>query len=145
MIGDESTLVIDGITTNASMTPNDLLARAVMISLFSWRRAQDGDVGNGDKKYGWWGDNYADVVNDKIGSRLWLLARSKLTLETLSRAREYAIEALQWLLDDGVASDVSVTAERNGNERLDLWIVITRGDGSKLDLRFSDLWSNLNV
>lgn len=37
---------------------NDGLSRAVVISLFTWRRADTGDVYDGSNKYGWWGDTY---------------------------------------------------------------------------------------
>jgi phage gp46-like protein len=48
---------------------------------------------------------------DKIGSRLWLLARAKATTDTARRAEEYAREALGWLVDDKVATKVEATAE----------------------------------
>ena len=149
MLGQNAQMVMNGQLVNADMTPADPLARAVAISLFTWRRGKDGDTKPGEARYGWWGDGFsrdnATPSNARIGSRLWLLAREKLTQETLARAKDYAKEALQWLVTDGVASAVSVTAERNGLDRLDLWIVITRDNGSKLDLRFSDMWSRLNV
>lgn len=145
MLGQNAQMILNGQMFNVDMTPLDPLARAVIISLFTWRRAGVGDTRPGEAKYGWWGDSYASVINDKIGSRLWLLARAKITKETLARARDYAREALQWMIDDGVASDITVTVERNAIDRIDLWIVITRDNGAKLDLRFSDLWSQLNV
>ena len=37
---------------------NDGLSRAVVISLFTWRLADTGDVYDGSNKYGWWGDTY---------------------------------------------------------------------------------------
>lgn len=87
------------------------LETAVIISLFSDRRAQPDDVVDGEDRGGWWGDTLADVQGDRIGSRLWLLRREKQTNETLTRAREYCEEALRWLLEDGVASVVTVDAE----------------------------------
>lgn len=145
MIGQAAQILVDGQLVDLGMMPSDPLVRAVMISLFTWRRGQKGDTAPGETRWGWWGDSYADVPESRIGSRLWLLAREKITPEVVRRARDYAVEALQWLIDDGVASDVTVKSERAGLDRVDLWIVITRADGAKLDLRFADLWSNLNV
>ncbi|WP_200894101.1 phage GP46 family protein [Xanthomonas sp. MUS 060] len=51
------------------------LVRAVLISLFTWRRANADDTLPDPRGFrmGWWGDTYPVVANDRIGSRLWLL------------------------------------------------------------------------
>ncbi len=71
------------------------LRRAVEISLFTWRRANASDQLEDDERYGWWGDSFPLVANDRIGSRLWLLRRRKLTTETIGAAVTYAQEALR--------------------------------------------------
>ncbi|MDU1063265.1 MAG: phage GP46 family protein [Leclercia adecarboxylata] len=118
------------------------LPRAVIISLFSWRRANADD--NADQTMGWWGDTFPTVTGDRIGSRLWLLGREKITNNTLNRARDYATEALQWMVDDGVAARFDVTSERLGIEAARLNITIYQRDGTRWDLRFDDYWSILN-
>lgn len=140
-------ITIDGKPINLGMHPDQSLVRAVIISLFTWRRANPDDPLPGIDRFGWWGDNFADASNDRIGSRLWLLSREKMTQTTVTRAQEYAEEALQWLVDDGVAARVVVEAERQGTDRIALACRIYRNlaDGLPLDLRFSDLWSFLNV
>ena len=72
-------------------------------------------------------------------------ARAKLTAQTVILAREYAEEALAWLVDDKVASRVEVEAERIGLTTLGLASRITKPDGRSLDVRFSDVWGFLNV
>ncbi|EPC3749414.1 phage GP46 family protein [Escherichia coli] len=47
-------LTVNGKRTCAS-APMDPLTRAVVISLFTWRRAEPDD--NADVPMGWWGDN----------------------------------------------------------------------------------------
>ena len=90
---------------------------------------------------GWWGDSFAPVEGDRIGSRLWLLARAKLLADTPAKAKEYAQEALQWLLDDGVAAKVDVQAERQGLETLAMRVVIYKtGASVPLDIRFTNVW-----
>jgi phage gp46-like protein len=84
---------------------------AVMASLFSDRRASadyvDPDPNGIPDLRGWWGDSYEASL---LGSRLWQLNRSKITDATtvLNKARDYCQEALQWLVDDGIAASVSV-------------------------------------
>ena len=130
----------------ADLGGDDDLTTAVIISLFTWRRARPDDVLPdfiGDRK-GWFGDKLADVDGDQIGSRLWLLAREKITTETIARAREYCVEALQWLVVDKVASRVDVEIERNGMDRIDIVVTVYRLDGTARDLRFADAWEGLN-
>lgn len=92
-----------------SSTGSDDLKSAVLVSLFTWRVAQADYVGpNGDTDpRGWWGDTYEP---SPIGSRLWMLLRGKKSGNTdlLKQAKGYCLEALQWLLDDGIASAINV-------------------------------------
>lgn len=143
MLNDNLNLSINGVLTAASDVTDDLL-RSVIISLFTWRRANKDDITEG-QKMGWWGDAFAPAQNDKIGSRLWLLARSKLTNDTANRAREYAQEALQWMIDDGVVLRIDVVADRYSATGLEMSLMIYRNDGSVLPVRFDNLWGALNV
>ena len=101
------------------------LVRSVVISLFTWRRARPDDQLPGADRMGWWGDSLPQVVGDLTGSRLWLLTRAKLLKDTPAKAREYAEEALAWMLEDGVATAVDVTAERQEPATLAMRVVIT--------------------
>ena len=116
------------------------LETAVLMSLFLDRRANADDEipDGGEDPRGWWGDAFATVEGDRIGSRLWLLRRSKLTDETLTRAREYAIEALEWLKEDGVANAVRVETEIRGIEQLAIGVEIDRQQGGTQ--RFAFAW-----
>lgn len=124
------------------------LQTAVLISLFTDRRARQDDVlpdPNNNDRRGWWGDLAApDVDGDKIGSRLWLLEREKTTRNVLERAKQYAKEALQWMLDDGVAVRVDVDVERQGspgNDVLAIRCKIYKVDGQKETFEYSYQWN----
>ena len=92
---------------------NDKLARAVIISLFTWRRADADDQYDGPK-YGWWGDTFADPASDRIGSKLYQLLRRPITGDLMPQAQEMIEEALQWMIEDGLASAISASVERYG-------------------------------
>lgn len=144
MITDQPlTVVIDGQSVPLGLDSAEPLVRAVIISLFTWRRANPDDELPGDMKMGWWGDSFPTVPNDRIGSRLWLLARAKIIPETLLRAREYAEEALRWLVEDGVASRIEVEVERQGLTTVVLACRIYKTGGRPVDVRFTDAWSFL--
>lgn len=116
------------------------LIRAVVISLFTWRRAATDDPVDDDERFGWWGDSYPTIADDRIGSRLWLLRRVKLTVDTQRDAEFYAREALQWMLDDGQVLEVDVITERADSYRLNLQVILTVLTGARLKINSSQLW-----
>lgn len=115
----ETDVVRDAYGARWRMT--DGLETAVILSLFCDRRADEADElpdPDGDRR-GWWADG-------ELGSRLWLLERSKVTTETVAAARDYAREALDWLLDEGIAASVDVVASVPRRGWIGLEITITR-------------------
>ena len=120
------------------------LHRAVLISLFTRRRADQDDELPGSLPHGWWADGIGTPANDRIGSRLWLLVREKITPQLLPRIEGYAHEALQWLVDDGVADSVAVRAERIGVNEVGLTVTTVR-DGRRTDMRFGQHWEAMSV
>lgn len=118
----------DIVLKDGDLLPDTGLVSAVFLSLFSDARAPDGH----SEVRGWWPDDR----RDRFGSHLWLMGREKLTNETALKAQSYAQEALQWLIDDGIASAVRVTADIVKPVTLSLHIQITRGDAS----RYAHLW-----
>jgi len=120
------------------VTGNDL-ASAALISLFTDRIANSDDVipdGTDDPR-GWWGD----LGEDKpIGSRLWLLSRAKQTQETLNNAVDYAKEALEWFVDDGVAARIDVFAQWVRTSFLGLQVILYNQDGTAI-ASFSYAWA----
>lgn len=140
IINQAAVIVINGVETPL-LSVTDKLSRAVIISLFTWRRAAADDVLPGSSPMGWWGDTWPTVANDRIGSRLWLLTREKITPQTLERVRGYVKESLDWMLADGVATDIRYIVERLGLDAISLTTQILRKDGSMVAMRFDDLWS----
>lgn len=112
-------------------TPDADLRTALIISLFTDRRAGADDLlpdGGGDRR-GWWADLFPADEGDLIGSRLWLLARGKRRAEDVRLAQDYALEAIQWLVDAGVAGSVEVEATATGDTGIALTVIVTRPDG----------------
>lgn len=116
------------------------LKRALIISLFSWRKAHDDDEVDGSR-YGYWGDSYPPVPGALVGSRLWLLKRSKLvTTETLLQAEEIIREATQWFIDDGIAQRIDVQLERSGIGTIKGVVTLFLKEGGTLSVPFDDIW-----
>lgn len=115
---------------------DDSLARAVVISLFSWHRAEEGDSYDGSTKYGWWGDSFNDY---KTGSKLWQYIRRSLTADTMLAIKETCEEALRWLIDDNIAESVDVTTERTDVNQLNITVDITLKDLSSIQYKFEEV------
>ncbi len=118
---------------------------AVILSLFTDRTAAADDVlpDNSADRRGWWGDLPLEGgTQDQIGSRLWLLDRAKATTKTAARAVRYALEALQWMKDDGVVGSIKITAEYLTREELLLTVILTREiAGQPVDHRYDYVWN----
>lgn len=114
-----------------SLLLDDTLTNAIIISLFTDLRV--------DNERGWWGDSYQDGT--PMGSKLWMLSRAKQLPEILDDAQLYANQALQWLVDDGVAKSVQVIASNPQMSVLLLEILVVLPDGSTEQRTFRANWS----
>jgi phage gp46-like protein len=97
------------------LAANHALDTAILLSLFTWRRAEKYDVlPAGTDPKGWWGDD-TDLQDSEgpLGSRLWLLIRAPLNANTIQLAETYAYEALQPLIDQGAVATFVCTATIN--------------------------------
>ena len=74
-----------------------------------------------------------------------MLESAKLLPETVNQVREYCAEALDWMVRDGVAKAVNVTAQIVRNYPLGIiatQIDILKPDGATTRYKFDQLWSN---
>lgn len=106
------------------------LQNAVVISLFTDARCEQDELPQGETdRRGYYGD-FELPQGESLGSKLWTLKREKVIPKTINRARDYATQALQWLVDDGHLQSVKVTAERGGLQQINLLIQCQLQDGS---------------
>ena len=102
------------------------LESSVMMSLFTDRIASSDfkpTDGTNDRR-GVWFDSY---LQQPLGSRLWQLYRSKITSDTgpLLQARGFCLEALQFLIDDGVAATVNVSTSWINKNSMAIQVTVT--------------------
>lgn len=132
---------------NGDLKVEQGLETAVIISVFSDQRVTNEELPPGiEFKRGWWADLFPEVEGDRIGSKQWILNRSTNTLETVAQLENLVRESLQWMLDDGVASAIEVSAaiDENNPELKTLAIEITRPSGGETD-RFGIIWDEQNI
>jgi len=113
------------------------LQTAMLLSLFTDRQAESSDETTDGDRRGWW----ADDPNHLLGSRLWLLGREKGPLNIAQRAKDYAAEALQWLIDDGVVAAFEIEPVWVTPNQLDLDVVALKRSGAAVASRFTEVWT----
>lgn len=134
------------LVNNGGLETDDGLETAIILSLFTDARATEEELLAAglplDDAHGFWGDTYPEVEGDRIGSKLWLLARAKRTDATLQQAKSYTEDALAWLTQDGIARTVTVTTEWYGTSDVVAVGVLIERDGS--EARWFRLWNAIS-
>lgn len=106
------------------------LESAVLISLFTDQLADPSDLMPDAQRAdprGWWADTYE--APDQIGSKLWQVFFRQTTPDTLNWVRDQVAKALQWMIDDGVASAIDVQAQFQGKGGIAFQARITEPTG----------------
>lgn len=140
-IWDQATASGDWLMSGTQVATGGDLATSILISVLSDRLAEvDDEIPDltSDAR-GWWGDIDEDY---RVGSRIWLLTRSKQSPAVLLRAKDYLFEALQWLIDDGVVMKFDIVTEFFENQ-LRAGVTAYRRDGSTIAQNFSWVWNTL--
>lgn len=125
-VGDALDLVLE----DGDLRVENGLRTACYVSLFTdGLAAADDELPDTDgSRRGWWGSTV--VAGDRppsLGSKLWLLERSKLTQQTLLAAEAHASDALSWLVEARIAERVEVSASRTAEGALLLEVRLVRG------------------
>ncbi len=124
---------------NGTMKDDPGLETSVNISLFSDKRVTDNELPAGiTDKRGWWGDMFPSKDGDQIGSKFWTLGRAKTVITTLAQIENFALDALNWMIEDGVAASITALAAFDSRSSSITRIVITRPDGE--ESRFDLFW-----
>ena len=130
-------------TEGATLQRDEGLETAVLVSVFSDTRADNADPlpDQGDEPRGWWG---SELLGIPLGSKLWLLSRSKLTSQTMEQARQYIADSLAWMVQDGMVDQVEVAAGRAQGDvnRAEFKVNLIRTKGLQVSFRFFYNWKN---
>ena len=141
ILWDNNNALGDWGLANGDLLTGQDLETACLTSLFSDKLATPDFTptdGTTDRR-GWW----ADLYDPPLGSNIWQLERAKKTRDTLGSARRYALDALQWLIDDGVARQVFVNTSWLAANMLGIAVAIIRPSGSQTRFMFGWAWVDL--
>jgi phage gp46-like protein len=132
----------DWVVQDGDVLSGNDLASAVMISLFTDRRAPDDFVptdGTNDRR-GVWFDGLEETP---LGSLLWTLERAKISngQVLLQRAADFGTQALQWMLDKGVAAQLNVQTYMIAATTLGIRVELIKPDSTAHNFQFSWAWN----
>lgn len=131
----------DVVLQGMDLARDDGLETAIVISLFTDRRCSADQLpDNETDQRGFWGDAFAMLAGDQTGSLLWLLAREKTINAVLARAKDYAADALKWLLEDKVAAALEIETEYVRRGVLAIAVRVIKPSGDALPFRYEYAW-----
>lgn len=139
---------------DGTLDDSKALATAVIVALGTNSLADESDVlpdPDSSDRQGWWGDLDADLIWDgwPIGSKLWLLSRTKITPpnaligSTLAKVDSYIRDAIQPFVDRRICTSFDVWVTRVSEQRIDALIRIYRGPQREIELNYQILWQEM--
>lgn len=114
------------------------LDTAILMSIFEELRATPGEQPVSELRRGWLGN---EGTGFEQGSKLWEFEQERITGSMLAELGVVIRNALQWLLDDGIAKSITVETPTLENGRVGVRINFGR-DESTVDRRYYQLWDN---
>jgi phage gp46-like protein len=114
---------------------------ALQMSVFCERRADGSEVLPSFQRRGWWGNTISNRVNFEIGSKIWILAQSRLTQDVINKIAIYAKEATDWLVEDGYLEKIDIDVTQRGDTAVRINFKLFRSN-SEVESLFFDLWNN---
>lgn len=131
------------IDSDGDLVKEDGFDTNLIMSMFCERRASGDEVPVVQYRRGWWG-NTVNLDGHEDGSKLWLLDQVRLTTGTVNLSSQYCQEGLQWLIDDGILKDISVSSSPTytGNSPgIALTITLTQLN-NQVDNKYYSIWMN---
>ena len=128
----------DLVIENGDLKADNGLETSALISLFSDKRVTFEELPPGENNQkGWWADLISEPIGDQIGSRLWTLERiGKIDQSTVIDMEAMLTEAFEWMIDDGIAARVVVSAEIKGQNEITGKVDIFRPNGNNIPFKF---------
>lgn len=122
----------DGLVT---LTPG--LDTAAYLSLFGGNWKDDGSQNN---RQTWWGNIGEQDPSQRYRSETqYLLGTIPAITRNLRRIEDAATRDLQWLLDESIASSLTVSASLIGLNRVKIEVII-RAEGDESQFNYTENW-----
>jgi len=111
---------------------------AIPVSYFTDARAPAVQVPESKDRRGWVGNILSADIERELGGLLWILDQTRITGDTFNIAKAFAEASLNWLIEDGLARDITATVVQDGFRTIKIFTNITTVDN--IVLRYVTLW-----
>ena len=89
------------------------------------------------------GEN-TEETGRKAGYHLWLIDQSRLTQETINEAVDHTNNALEWMIEDEIASSINTVGDIIPGRGITVKVTITMKDGTIIE-KYINIWLNTGV
>jgi phage gp46-like protein len=118
-----------------TLTPG--LDTSAYLSLFGGNWKDDGSQNN---RQTWWGNlDETELAKRYRSETQYLLGTIPATSRNLRRIEDAATRDLQWLLDESIASSLTVSASLIGLNRVKIGVII-RAEGDESQFNYTENW-----
>ena len=129
-----------GFASNGDFDMVEGFDTSLQVSIFAERRAAESEVPDAIRRRGWIGNALSDIPDFEIGSKIWLYEQARLTNDTLNGVLDAARTATQWLIEDGLATDIDATIAGNSPDGSISLKMTIFADSSQVEERYFTLW-----
>lgn len=105
---------------------------ACLVSLFTNQRLNESEISNPIARSGWVGNIRTAGEPRELGSKCWILENQKLTTYLLTKRKETATRAFDWMVKDQIVRNVTASISSLGQAVSDT-IYLTGRDGVKYE------------
>lgn len=118
---------------NGDIAKTDGLDTAILMSVFSEKRASSSEVSKPDLRRGHFINEFSRVLNYQIGSLFWLYTSQSILSDSVIRKLEIAItNGLSWMITDGMYSKTNVSVKKvSGGLEIDIELINKLHENSK--------------
>ena len=115
---------------------------AIPVSLFTDARAPASSVADPKRRRGWVGNLLTIDANRELGGLLWLYDQGRITASLLSGIRNAVIASLDWMLQDGIITNITVEVTIESVRAIRISALLTGVDNNVN--QYSVLWRRTN-
>lgn len=112
---------------------------ALLVSLLTDARASSTQVVLPERRRGWLGNIVSTVANRQLGSLLWLVDQRRLNQTTLNDTIDHVRNALNWLQDDNLVTNLEVTGSLIPLQGIQIYVTITALNGDT-ESHYINIW-----
>jgi len=137
-------VVIPAVVSDAPAPTDNGLGLLIHTSLFTDKHAHDDAVtpgGKGDVR-GWWGDSFALIEGDQIGSDIWLSSRAVANQGALNDVQSRASAALKHVVDRGLVTKIETSTAFEG-DIMKIFVDVTHLDGTTARYTHDLFWRGI--